>query len=62
MFKSSWRARGFAAFHETRQRLDPDGLFRDGADPFAGLERFREPPPGGVRSVFGNPYREIRLL
>ena len=53
---------GLARFQEIRKQLDPDGLFSDGADPFAGLERFRNPPSGRLRSVFGNPYREIRLL
>ena len=53
---------GLSAFRAIRDRLDPQGMFRDGADPFADLPRFEEPPSGRVRSVFSDPYREIRLL
>ena len=35
---------------------------RDYEETYGGLERFRQPPSGRVRSIFGNPCREIRLL
>lgn len=55
---------GLAAFRRVRERLDPQGLFADGAAMFAGLDRFRRPRClAMLRSLFDrNTYQPIRLL
>lgn len=54
---------GLAAFNAIRGRLDPGGMFGDGAAMFDGLPRMEQPPPGRLCSIFRKDvYRPIRLL